>query len=150
MSSTDEKTEILTSDSSGKAPPEWTRREMKGIPASMDALWTRRGDDGAWCYGVQLDERHHNAQGFVHGGVLMSFMDHGLSLRVWEASGRAQCVTIHLDNHFLAPVRGPAFVELDATILRQGRKMMFARGVLKVDGKEVMDATGVWSVSVAK
>ncbi|WP_373077562.1 PaaI family thioesterase [Zhongshania sp.] len=150
MSSDNSKSPPLTAESAGTAPPEWTRREMKGIPASMGALWTRRGDDGAWCYGVQLDESHHNAQGFVHGGVLMSFMDHGLSLRVWEASGRAHCVTIHLDNHFLAPVRGPAFVELEATILRQGRKMMFARGVLKVDGKDVMDATGVWSVTAPK
>ena len=126
-------------------PPNWTRREMKGIPASLGALWTRRDDNG-WRYAIKLDRSHTNAQGFIHGGVLMTFMDHGLSLLVWEASGRAMCSTVHLDSHFLSAVRPPAFVELDARILKQGRSMAFARGTLRVDGKDVMEATGVWSI----
>ncbi len=123
----------------------WTRREMKGIPASLGALWTRR-DDGGWRYGVQLDESHANAQGFVHGGALMTFMDHALSLMVWEASGRAHCATVQLDSHFLHAVRPPAFVELEGEITRQGRDLAFARGVLRVEGRGVMEAMGVWRV----
>ena len=125
---------------------DWTRREMKGIPASLGALWTRREGDG-WRYGVQLDASHANAQGQVHGGVMMTFMDHALSLLVWEASGRVPCSTVHLDSHFLRPVQPPAFAELDGEILRQGRSLSFARGVLRVDGREVMEATGVWSIA---
>jgi acyl-coenzyme A thioesterase PaaI-like protein len=130
---------------SGQAPANWTRREMKGIPASLGALWTCKGDNG-WRYGIQLDASHCNSQGIIHGGVLMSFMDHGLSLMIWEASGRAACSTVHLDSHFLAPLRPPCFVELDGQILRQGKKMAFLRGTLICDGKPVMDATGVWSI----
>lgn len=129
----------------GTAAAEWTRREMKGIPASLGALWTLRETDG-WRYAIKLDESHANAQGFVHGGVLMTFMDHGLSLLVWEAAGRAMCSTIHLDSHFLKALRPPAFVELNGEILRQGRKLAFARGVLRVEGEAVMEATGVWSI----
>lgn len=128
------------------APADWTRREMKGIPASLGALWTRRDGDG-WRYAVQLDESHVNAQGFIHGGVLMTFMDHALSLLIWEAAGRAMSSTIHLDSHFLAAVRAPAFVECDGRILRQGRRLAFARGVLRADGRDIMEATGVWSIS---
>ena len=124
---------------------DWSRREMKGVPASLGALWTRKEGD-SWRYAIKLDESHANAQGFIHGGVMMTFMDHGLSLLVWEASGRAMCTTVHLDSHFLSGVRPPAFLELDAEILRQGKKMTFARGVLRQDGKPVMEATGVWSV----
>ncbi len=127
----------------------WKRREMKGIPASLEALWTRR-DDSGYRYAVQLDERHANAQGMVHGGVLMSFADHALSLLVWEAADRAPCSTVHLDNHFLTAVHPPAFVELDGEILRQGRSLVFARGVLRVEGKAVMEASGVWSVMAGK
>lgn len=133
---------------SGRAPGHWNRREMKGIPGSLGALWTHRDEDG-WHYAVQLDESHVNAQGTIHGGVLMTFMDHGLSLYLWEASGRAICSTIHLDSHFLETVRPPAFVELGATILRRGRKLIYARGVLRVDGADVMEATGVWSIAPA-
>lgn len=132
------------------APPEqWTRREMKGIPASMEALWTQKTDSG-WQYGVQLGPRHANAQGFVHGGVMMSFMDHALSLLVWEASERAFCNTIQLDNHFLSAVKPPAFLHLDGEITRAGRKLIFARGVLRWGENAVMEATGVWSVTRPK
>lgn len=130
---------------SGVAPAHWNRREMKGIPASLGALYTHRDGDG-WHYAVQLDQTHLNAQGAVHGGVLMTFMDHALSLLVWEASARAMCSTVHQDSHFLRPVRAPAFVEFDGTIIKKGRSLMFARGLLRVDGKDVMEATSVFSV----
>jgi acyl-coenzyme A thioesterase PaaI-like protein len=129
-------------------PADWTRREMKGIPASLGALWTRRDGD-SWRYAIQLDKSHANAQGAVHGGVLMTFMDHALSLMIWEASGRALCSTVHLDSHFLKAVRPPAFVELDGQILRQGKSLAFLRGVLRVDGTDVMEGTGVWSIAAA-
>ncbi len=124
---------------------DWKRKEMKGIPASLGALWTRRDEQG-WRYAIQLDDSHANAQGFIHGGVMMTFMDHGLSLLVWEAAGRAMCSTVHLDNHFLTALRPPAFLELDGEILKQGRKLAFARGVLRAGDKPIMEAKGVWSI----
>jgi len=133
-------------DPAAQVPAQWLRRELKGIPDSLGALWTHRDDDG-WRYGVLLDSRHTNAQGFVHGGVLMTFMDHALSLLVWEASGRAKCSTIQLDSHFLGAVRPPAFIELDAKILRQGRTTAFVRGVLRVGDTSIMEATGIWKIS---
>ena len=139
------KTDTFEPTPSDQAPDHWTRREMKGIPGSLVALWTHRDKDG-WRYGVQLDESHTNAQGLIHGGVLMTFMDHALSLMIWEATGRTMCSTIHLDSHFLSAVRPPAFVELDGQILRQGQTMVFARGVLRVAEEAVMEATGVWSI----
>jgi uncharacterized protein (TIGR00369 family) len=132
-------------DITGTAPADWTRREMKGIPASLGALWTKREGD-SFRYAIQVDSSHANAQGFIHGGVLMTFMDHALSLLIWEASGRAMCSTVHLDSHFLKAVRAPAFIELDGKILRQGKSLAFLRGVLRVEGVDVMEATGVWSV----
>jgi acyl-coenzyme A thioesterase PaaI-like protein len=146
MDSSDMDTDSSGTAPGGQAPSHWTRREMKGIPASLGAVWTHRDDTG-WHYAVQLDESHCNSQGFIHGGVLMSFMDHGLSLVIWEASGRAMTSTVHLDSHFLAAVRPPAFVELESQILRQGRNTIFARGILRVAGTEIMDATGVWSIA---
>ena len=127
-------------------PEGWKRREMKGIPASMEALCTRKTDSG-FQYALQVDQRHANAQGILHGGVLMSFLDHGMSLVIWEATDRAFCSTVHLDSHFLAAVKPPAFVVLDPEIIRQGKKLVFARGTLRVDGEAVMEGTGVWSVT---
>ena len=140
----------MSTGKTASAPAGWTRREMRGIPASLGALWTLRDESGGWRYALQLDASHANAQGFVHGGVLMTFVDHALSLLIWEASARAICATVHLDSHFLKAVRPPAFIELDATLLKQGRTTAFARGVLRADGEAVMEATGVWSISPAR
>jgi len=135
-----------SNNDSGDLPPaDWKRREMKGIPASLGALYTRKTDSG-YHYAAQLDESHVNAQGMIHGGVLMSFFDHALSLKIWEATDRSFCSTVHLDSHFLSAVHPPAFVELESEILKQGKNLVFARGVLLVEGKPVMEGKGVWSV----
>lgn len=143
MSSDD--TKASTIELAASAADGWTRKAMKGLPGAIDALWTRREGD-SWRYAIQLDASHCNAQGMIHGGVLMTFADHALSLMIWEASGRAMCSTVHLDSHFLKAVRAPAFVELDGKILKQGKSMAFARGTLRVDNVDVMEATGVWSI----
>jgi acyl-coenzyme A thioesterase PaaI-like protein len=136
----------MSPDVTGAAPAHWKRREMKGIPASLGAVWTHR-DNSGWQYGVQLDASHCNSQGFIHGGVLMTFMDHGLSLVIWEMAGRAMTSTVHLDCHFLNAVRPPAFAQLESRILKRGRNTVFARGVLHVGDKAVMEATGVWNLT---
>ena len=131
----------------GMAPEKWARREMRGIPASLGALWTSKAEDGSWRYALQLDDSHHNAQGFVHGGVLMSFLDHTLSLLAWEASGRAPCSTVQLDTHFLTALKAPVFIELDARILQRGKSVIFMTGTLRNGDTPVANATGVWRVA---
>lgn len=138
--------EEVNSAEKGGSPQDWTRREMKGLPAGLDALWTQKSDEG-WRYAIKLDESHANAQGMIHGGVMMTFLDHALSLLIWEKSGRAICSTVQLDSHFLSAVKPPAFLELDAEIIKQGKKMAFVRGRLRQGDKIVMEATGVWSIS---
>ena len=71
------------------------------------------------------------------------------SALIWEATDRSMTSTVHLDSHFLSSVKPPAFVECDGTILRRGKNLIFARGILKVEGKDVFEATGVWSVTPA-
>lgn len=123
----------------------WQRKEMPGIPASINALWTQKVD-GQYRYGLLVDDTHVNAQGFIHGGVLMTFLDHALSLKVWEAAERKPCTTIQLDTHFLSAVRPGQFITLEAQLLKQGKSLVFMRGVLMAADKAVAEAKGVWSV----
>lgn len=123
----------------------WVRREFKGIPASLGALWVKK-DDAGWHYAVKLDESHTNAQGMVHGGVLMSFVDHAMSLLLWELSGRGVCVTVHLDCHFLKGLKPPAFVEFDAQVTKEGKNLIYAGGCVRQGETAIMEARGVWSV----
>ncbi len=123
----------------------WTRREFRGIPASMGALWTRQDEQG-WHYGARLDESHANVQGVVHGGVLMTFIDHVMSLLLWELSGRGQVVTVHMDTHFLNALKPPAFVELEPVITREGKNTVFARARVMQGDTPIVEASGVWNI----
>jgi uncharacterized protein (TIGR00369 family) len=72
----------------------------------------------SWHYGLLTTAEHANPQGALHGGILMTFADHGLSMLAWEAAKRAPCTTIQLNTHFLAPVEPGDFVELQGDVTR--------------------------------
>lgn len=126
-------------------PNIWTARKMKGIPAGLGEIYTYQDDQG-WHYGFYIAESHCNAQGFTHGGILMTAMDHGLALIIWEATQRAFCSTIHLDNHFINALKPPAFIELRCEITKHGKNLVFAKGELWQGDTLIMQASGVWSV----
>ena len=140
----------MTPDSAGQdrtdpAAQGW--RAMKGgaLPAGIGVPWSKR-DGAGWRYGLVTTEAHRNVQGVIHGGILMSFADHGLSLLVWEAAKRQPCTTIQLNTHFLAAVRPGDFVELTGEVTRATRSLVFVRGLLSVGGRDVAAADGIWRV----
>ena len=74
----------------------------------------------------------------------MTFADHAIGFVAWEAAGRRKCVTMQLENQFLAAVKNGDFVECDTEIVRAAKTVIFLRCVLKVKGKPVMAASGIW------
>jgi acyl-coenzyme A thioesterase PaaI-like protein len=122
-------------------------RPMRGsaMPASIGNPWAKRLETG-WRYGFLTTPEHANPQGAVHGGMLVTFFDHGLSMLAWEAANRQPCVTVQLNTHFLGAVEPGAFAELDGEITRRTRALVFVRGLLRVEGREVAAADGIWRV----
>lgn len=123
----------------------WRTRKVKGLPAMIGPLMTREeGDKLIW--GVQLFEEHANVQGVVHGGVLTTFADHALTLNIWEAVGRHPLATSELTANFLAAARPPCFLELESEILKRGRTVIFARGLISENGALVAHVSGSWNL----
>ena len=122
-------------------------RPMRGgaMPAAIGFPWSKRSEDG-WRYGLLTTPEHANPQGALHGGILMTFADHGLSLLAWEAAGRSPCTTIQLNTHFLAAVRPGDFVELRGEITRATSGLVFVRGRLLVGERGVAAVDGIWRV----
>ena len=62
-------------------------RPMRGapFPAGIGIPWSKRVND-SWRYGLLTTAEHANPQGVVHGGILMTFADQGLSLLAWQAA----------------------------------------------------------------
>jgi len=123
----------------------WKTMKGPGFSSLVGPIWAKR-DGESWRYGFLAEEKHENRQGAVHGGMLMTFADHAIGFVAWEAAGRRKCVTMQLENQFLAAVKHGDFVECDTEIVRAAKTVIFLRGVLKVNGRPVMAANGIWKV----
>lgn len=123
----------------------WKPMKGPGFSSLVGPIWAKRDGEG-WRYGFLAEDKHENRQGAVHGGMLMTFADHAIGFVAWEAAGRRKCVTMQLENQFLAAVKNGDFVECETEIVRAAKTVIFLRGVLKVKGRPVMAANGIWKV----
>jgi uncharacterized protein (TIGR00369 family) len=127
----------------------WRALTGAALPSGLGVPWAKK-TDGQWRYGLQTVPEHGNPNGVVHGGVLMAFADHGLSMLAWEAAERAICTTIQLNTHFLDAARPGEFLELRGEVTRRTHGLVFLRGVLGARDsagiRDVVAVDGIWRV----
>jgi len=124
---------------------DWKVRTLPGFIETAGPLWTRREGD-AWAYGILCGARHLNPAGVVHGGMLLTLLDHAISAVAWEASGRAPCVTVQLDTHFVGAVREGQFAEARAEVSHRTRHLVFMRGTVVAQGELMLSAQAILKV----
>jgi len=123
----------------------WKTRALPGFFGTVGPMWTKK-EAGVWAYAFLADERHLNPAGIVHGGMLCTLLDHGLSAIAWEANGRKPCVTVAFDVQFLASARPGDFVVARGEIVRQTSSLVFMRGALSVGVEAIATATAILKV----
>lgn len=126
----------------------WQPRQTPGFMATAGPLWTRREGDG-WAYGLWVQAPHLNPAGLMHGGALLTLVDHALSAVAWQASERTPCLTLQLDTHFMAAVQADAFVEVRAQLSHRTRGLLFLRGHASVGEQTVLQAQAVLKIAGA-
>lgn len=129
----------------GEQVSPWRKRALSGFIETAGPLWTRREEAG-WAYGMACEARHLNPAGRMHGGALVTLLDHAISTVAWEASGRLPCVTVQLSTQFLGAVAPGQFIEARAQVSRQTRSLLFLHGTLSVEGEAVLTAQAVLRV----
>lgn len=122
---------------------EQLRWHEDGFPTLVGPFWSKKGDAG-WTYGLLAEERHSNAHGIVHGGMLVTFLDQILGITCWEAAKRDPVVTIQLNTHFVSAARAGEFIEARAEAVRATRSVVFVRGQLSLGERIIATADGVW------
>lgn len=96
---------------------------------------------------LDLDDRHLNRQGILHGGLSATLLDSAMgatgSLSV-DPTGRHPFTTLALTVNYLAPGR-PGRVIATGRITGGGRSTLFIEGHLRhQDGTLIATATGVF------
>lgn len=123
----------------------WKLRTLPGFIGVAGPLWSIKETSG-WAYGMLAEDRHLNATGVVHGGMLCTLLDHVVSMVAWEANDRKPCVTVSIDVQFLSKARAGDFIVARAEIVRKAGTLAFMRGALTVDEQAMAAATAILKV----
>lgn len=124
----------------------WTAFPVKdGFADHIGPLWRKLGPDGAK-FGFRADRRHINANGVVHGGMLLTFADHALGSIVFEIIERKPCATVTLSGDFIGPGRNGQWIEASGEITRKTRSLVFIRGTVSSEGQTLLTVDGIWKV----
>ncbi|WP_293948652.1 PaaI family thioesterase [Sneathiella sp.] len=105
-----------------------------------------REEGDSFTYGFLADEGHANANGIVHGGMLISFLDEALGQIIWRSVDRQRCATISLNCDFVASAKPGDWIETRATISKRGLAVVFIRGELVVGDRTILIADGIWKI----
>ena len=122
-------------------------RNQRGFSAHVGAMYVRKPLNGhTLAFGFRVEPHHLNQGGVVHGGMLVTFIDHALGAYVHTAAGRKPCSTISLDCNFVAPGREGDWIECTGEIGRVTSSLVFMEGKLTANGRVLMQAKGIWKV----
>lgn len=91
----------------------------------------------------QVERKHLNLMGTVHGGCLMTFADFSLFAIAFPAMGAAPAVTVSLQGDFVSAGKQGDLVEATGEVVRSGRSLVFIRGLLHVDRQPLVSFSGI-------
>lgn len=107
----------------------------------------RLPDDGqVRRFAFVIAEKHMNAGGTVHGGMLMSFVDTAMGQTSRAETGATGGSTVSLNSDFVGPGRLHDVVEARVRVTRRARTMIFLSAELSAGDRVLLVATGLWKV----
>jgi acyl-coenzyme A thioesterase 13 len=97
--------------------------------------------------GLRIEEKHCNARGNAHGGILSTLADIALGYNLaFSSEPPTPIVTSSLSIDYVSSVRLGDWLEVHSDIQKLGRQVAFANCFFFVEDKRVARASGVFSV----
>ena len=105
-------------------------------------IFERIGPDGKE-RGFRVAERHINAGGACHGGMIMTFADILLATAVFEIAA-PPFVTVRMTTDFTGPAFEGEWLSGKAWAEDAGDGLVAVKGTMAVDGRTVASASGLF------
>jgi acyl-coenzyme A thioesterase 13 len=113
---------------------------------TVGPFFHRREPDGTFVVGLRVAEKHANARGSAHGGLLMTLLDIALGYRAaFSESPPASLTTASLTADFAGAPKVGDWVEAHVDVQRVGGRLAFASAFLVVDGERVVRGSAVFA-----
>lgn len=108
-----------------------------------------KAEDGYLLMGIRVEERHTNAAGGLHGGMLMTLIDMQLNSALNYQLNTAQFIpTVAVTVDFIAPAVVGDWVQGRTEVLKRGRSTVFTDcRITKEDGTLVARGSGIFKIS---
>lgn len=90
----------------------------------------------------QPRREHLNGGGAVHGGALMSFADFALFSIAHKALAGVKAVTLSCNCEFISSADLDGWLEAEGEVLRNGRSVIFVRGLITQRAHPVLAFSG--------
>ena len=94
------------------------------------------GIDGEAVAALDVNDRHLNPNGVVHGGVVFTLVDTAMGRATMSVLDEGRiCASIEVAVRYLRPINGGRLVAT-ASVLRAGRRIVHLEGRVTVDGDD--------------
>lgn len=126
-------------------PSGWVVRPTKEFATLVGPFYQPEHGNETLC-GFLASAKHGNKRGVVHGGMIATAFDVALGNAGWAAAGRKPCATVQLNVHFVGALQRGEFAQVQATIVRATRSLVFLRGEMTVGDRLIGVADGIWKI----
>jgi len=110
----------------------------------------RLADPDSHRFAFVVEDKHMNAGGSVHGGMLMALADVAMSRTARLVANAVSCSTVSLSCDFLAPGSLGDLIEARARVIRLTKTMAFLSAEISESGRPLLVASGVWKLRRAE
>lgn len=123
----------------------WRDVSASGFNRLIGPIQVADQPDGSMLFAQQLDDRHTNANGVCHGGVMMSVADSAMGACAGAAAG-GPVATIDFECDFLAAAKIGERIHGIANVARKARNFIFMECDMYSGERRVLRVSGIWAI----